>query len=555
MSILLNVLVVAIVLLIAYWWANQGAFSGFLHLLCVIAAATIAFAVWEPLSVWMLSLGGVRVYAWGLGLLVPFAVLLFVFRLASDKLVPDNLNFPTAVNYLLGGAFGAIAGVLSIGIVLLGGGMLQGESSLMGHVGWARSSQSQGRPAEMASLWLPAHQITANVFAGLSAGAMAPETGSASLRNRQPGLDRNAMSLLRDGAIDGKSAIAVPPSAVEMLGAAFSPAMALPAALGGSQPVYAVGLQFRQPSFDFGEQFRMSASQVRLIGDAPRGRTAPTAHPVAWTSSIAGGGRGFFAFDDISNYVTSPPGQQQVDAWLLFRGDDLDGAVPRFIQIKGLRLPIANLDQVDAGAMMAKVMGQGDLIPPEFDPSLRTVAGSDLAVDNTFGQLQLSTNELAGMRETDQYLTEGKGEFPAKAGRRVSKGLKVKGIFEPEGTRVVQLNISRGRSPVDIWDSAAREQAGADAGLFLVDAEGRSYAPIGYFWKRRNEGEVEIMIDPIKGVRSISNFPSQGAASVDELYAIFRVGERSTLKAIRLGEIQIANADLDVAAAAANSRR
>ena len=157
MSILLNVLVVAIVLLIAYWWANQGAFSGFLHLLCVIAAATIAFAVWEPLSVWMLSLGGVRVYAWGLGLLVPFAVLLFVFRLASDKLVPDNLNFPTAVNYLLGGAFGAIAGVLSIGIVLLGGGMLQGESSLMGHVGWARSSQSQGRPAEMASLWLPAH--------------------------------------------------------------------------------------------------------------------------------------------------------------------------------------------------------------------------------------------------------------------------------------------------------------------------------------------------------------------------------------------------------------
>jgi len=552
MSIVLNLLVIAIVLLIAYWWANQGAFSGFLHLLCVLAAATIAFAVWEPLSVWLLSLGGVRVYAWGLGLLLPFAVLLFVFRLASDKLVPDNLNFPTAVNYLVGGAFGAIAGIVSVGIVLLGGGLLQGEGSLMGHVGWARSTQSQGRPIGNAALWLPAHEITANVFATLSAGAMAPEAGSASLKNRQPHLDRMSMGLVRDGAIGGKSAIAIAPKDVELLGTAFSPAMTLPAALGGSQPVYAVGLQFRQPAFDFGEQFRMSASQVRLIADAARGRTAATAHPVGWTSAMAGGGRGFFAFDDTSNYVTSPPGQQQVDAWLLFRGNDLGGLAPRFVQVKGLRLPIASIEQLDAGAMMAKVMGQGDLTPPEFDSSLRTVGGSDLKVDNTFGQLQLSTNELPGMRETDQYLTEGKGEFPAKPGRRISKGLKVKGIFEPEGTRVVQLNISRGRSPVDVWDSKARQDAGADAGLFLVDAEGRSYAPIGYFWKRRNEGEVEIMLEPVKGLRSITGFPSQGAASVDELYAIFRVGDKATLKAIRLGDIQIANADLDVAAASAS---
>jgi len=555
MSIVFNLLIVAIVLLIAYWWANQGAFSGFLHLLCVLAAATIAFAVWEPLSVWLLSLGGIRVYAWGIGLLAPFAVLLFVLRLASDKLVPNNLNFPTAVNYLVGGAFGAISGIVSVGIVLIGGGLLQGEAELMGHAGWSRTSQSQGRPtAPVQELWLPAHALTAGVFANLSAGAMAPEVGSASLGTRQPHLDRVAMGLARDGAQGGKSAIAIAPDAVELLGTAFSPAMSLPATLGGSQPVYAVGLQFRQSSFDFGEQFRMSASQVRLIGDAARGRTAPVAHPVAWTSAVAGGGRGFFAFDDVSNYVTSPPGQQQVDAWLLFRGNDLDGAPPRFLQVKGLRLPLPSIEPLDAGAMLTKVMGGGDLRPPEFDSSLRTVSGSDLKVDNTFGQLQLSRNELAGMRETDQYLTEGKADFPSRSARRVSQGLKIKGIFEPEGTRVVQLNISRGRSPIDIWDSETRQAAGADAGLFLVDAEGRSYAPIGYFWKRRNEGEVEIMLDPIKGVRSIAGFPALGAASVDELHAIYRVGEQATLKAIRLGEIQIANTDLDVAAAGGTRR-
>jgi hypothetical protein len=554
MSIALNLLVIALVLLIAYWWANQGAFGGFLHLLCVLAAATIAFAVWEPLSLWLLSLGGLRVYAWGIGLLFPFAVMLFVFRLASDRIVPDNLNFPASLNYVLGGAFGAASGIVSMGIVLLGGGLLQSQSELLGHAGWSRSSQSQGRPAAPSQgLWLPAHTITADIFANLSAGAMSPESGSASLKNRQPDFDRVSMGLARDGAYDGKSAIAIAPSAVELLGAAFSPAMTLPAALGGSQPIYAVGLQFSQPSFDFGEQFRMSASQVRLIGDSTRGRTAPTAHPVGWTSALAGGGRGFFGFDDISNYLTSPPGQQQVDAWLLFKGNELEGAAPRFVQVKGLRIPITSIEQLDPGAMMAKVMGQGEVQPPEFDPSLRTVAGNDLKVDNTLGQLQLSRNDIPGMRETDQYLTEGKGEFPSKSPRRVNKSLKIKGIFEPEGTRVVQLNITRGRSPIDIWDSPAREQAGADAGLFLVDAEGRSYAPIGYFWKRRNEAEVEIMLDPVRGVRSIDGFPSQGAATADELFAIYRVGAQSKLKAVRLGDIQIANADTDVAAQ--NGRR
>lgn len=553
--IVLNLLVIALVLLIAYWWASQGALGGFLHMLCVLAAATIAFAVWEPLSVWLLSMGGLRLYAWGLGLLLPFAVLLFVFRVASDKLVPDNLNFPAVVNYVFGGVFGAVAGIVSVGIVLIGGGLLQGEGSLMGYVGWGRSTQSQGRPAAVSQLWLPAHTITSKVFANLSAGAMAPETGSSSLKNVQPDIDRMSLGLLRDGAMDGKSAIAIAPDAIELLGAAFSPTMNLPAALGGTQPIYVVGLQLKQSAFDLGEQFRMSASQARLVGDTTRGRTAPTAFPIGWTASVAGGGRGFFAFDEISNYVTSPAGQQELDAWLIFRGNDLEGTNPGFIQVKGLRIPITSIEQLDPSALMAKVMGQGTLVPPEFDPALKTVSGSDIAVDNTFGTLSLSKNDLRGMRETDGFLTEGRAQFPSKAPRRISKGLKIKGVFEPEGTQVVQLNISRGRSPVDIWDSEARETAGADAGLFLVDAQGQSYAPVGYFWRRRNEAEVEIVIEPITGVSSISQFPSQGAATNDELYAIFRVGTESTIKAVRLGEIQIANADLDVAAAAARKRR
>ena len=37
MTIIFNLLIIGLVLLIAYWWANEGLFSSILHLVCVIA--------------------------------------------------------------------------------------------------------------------------------------------------------------------------------------------------------------------------------------------------------------------------------------------------------------------------------------------------------------------------------------------------------------------------------------------------------------------------------------------------------------------------------------
>ncbi len=548
MIIVLNLLVLGLAALIAYWWASQGAFSALLHLLCVIAAGVLAFALWEPVAVKVLGMGALSNFAWGVGLLAPFALFLFVFRLATDRLVPANLNFPPTINYLVGGGLGAAAGVLTMGIVLIGAGLLQSERAFMGYSGWIRSSNSQGRPSDTGGgMWVPVHTLVADFFGTLSAGSFAPETGSASLRNRQPNLDRVAMSLARDGAHAGRSRVALPPDSIDLAGVVFSPAAALPAAIGGTQPVYAVGLTVRQPAYDQGVQFRMSSSQVRLIGDSTPGQTAPTAHPIAWTADLPGGGRGLFPFDDTSHYVTSVPGQQQVTAWLLFPGKDLAGTTPRFIQVKGVRVALPQLEQVDATGMIAKVMGQGGAgAAPTFDPSLRTIGGNDIRATNKIDPLQLSTNDLPGMRESDGYLTEGRGTFPRSAGVRVNRSLQVKGILEPEGTRVLRLNISRGKSPVNIWDSKAREEAGDSAGLLLVDEQGRTFAPIGFFWERRNDSEVDIVIDPVKGIPTVGDFPSLSSSGVDDLYALYRVSVGSKIKAIRLGELQIANVDLEV---------
>ena len=49
MEAVYNLLIVALIALIAYWWSSQGFVSGFLHLVCVICAGAFALALWEPL--------------------------------------------------------------------------------------------------------------------------------------------------------------------------------------------------------------------------------------------------------------------------------------------------------------------------------------------------------------------------------------------------------------------------------------------------------------------------------------------------------------------------
>ena len=88
-----NILVVLLVLLIAYWWGNQGFFSAIIHLVCVIVAGALALAFWEPLTLGLLLRGGFfDSYAWGFGLLGLFVVSLFILRLATNKLVPGNVD-------------------------------------------------------------------------------------------------------------------------------------------------------------------------------------------------------------------------------------------------------------------------------------------------------------------------------------------------------------------------------------------------------------------------------------------------------------------------------
>ena len=141
--IIFNVLCILIVLVIAYWWANQGLFSAIIHLLCVITAGALALAFWERLTVGLLLRGSwFDAYAWGIALVGVFVLALFVLRLATNKLVPSNVDLPQWANLGFGLPVGAVSGVLTIGILLLGLGFVHSQRTILGFVGDARDSSS-----------------------------------------------------------------------------------------------------------------------------------------------------------------------------------------------------------------------------------------------------------------------------------------------------------------------------------------------------------------------------------------------------------------------------
>ena len=85
MTYIFNLGVIGFVLLIAYWWVNQGAFSAFLHLLAVIGAGIIALGLWEPVAFLMLRGNTFDYFAWGVSLIGLFSISLFLLRFLLSR--------------------------------------------------------------------------------------------------------------------------------------------------------------------------------------------------------------------------------------------------------------------------------------------------------------------------------------------------------------------------------------------------------------------------------------------------------------------------------------
>jgi uncharacterized membrane protein required for colicin V production len=228
----MNGVVILILILSGYLWLTRGFFSALVHMLCVIVAGALAFAFWEPLAYWMLgsvkassSLQGV---AWGVALVIPFALALSVLRLGIDKLLPSNVQLDTVTNYVGGGVCGLISGVITAGVVVLGVGLLRLPSDHWDYkpVDYTPSALGRGGLQRSGRLLVPVDRITSGLYARLSTNAFRtgeplakwyPDldlVGPSMRINHGEGKARNTMgpkdfSVIGHYVVSGSSALAV----------------------------------------------------------------------------------------------------------------------------------------------------------------------------------------------------------------------------------------------------------------------------------------------------------------------------------------------------------
>jgi len=515
MLVVFNIIVLLAVLLIAYWWSNQGFFSGLLHLLAVIIAGAVAFAAWEPLTVGLLLRGGqFDNYAWGISLLVVFTLTLFLTRLALDRIAPANIDLPHAANIIGGGLCGAGAGILTVGIVLVGFGHIQSNRSIAGWVGYARSERD-GQVTQVNALWLPVHELSTSFFGYLSVTSMwSPEA----LWHVQPRLDRQA-TLLRDSYGEGSGQLSLAPDAASVDQFVMpTPGQAL------------VVMSFTSKAIDFSDQLALAQSQVRLISDASGLEQARVVHPVGFIQDD-----GFWKYDSYGYYASSIAGQESVTLGFEFvvPGD----FTPKYIQVRGTRFrlpaPISAesaMQQALAGAM-STAGGGGDAT---LDPGAGGPIDDAIKVDEETRLFNISINSMpTGLSHEEGYLTGGEGTIQGRS--RTSLRLRVRGFYAPEGTRIVQVRVDP-RSSANIFRQSLRDSVSDSEQLRLVDAQGGTYRPWGFMKKEGATGKVTIKLDPRNYVATYPDLPFIPDSGEDELYLLFRVTIDRTITGMKFGD-------------------
>jgi hypothetical protein len=523
--VIFNILCILLVLVVAYWWANQGLFSAFIHLLCVITAGALAFAFWEPLTVGLLMRGGwFDRFAWGVSLAGVFAVALFVLRLATNRLVPANVDLPHWANLVLGFPVGAASGALTIGILLLAMGFVQSQRTIMGFVGAARASS--GSVVRVNSLWIPFHEIAGEFYGMMSVGSL---RSGQPLRQYYPNLSQVAWSLGRDGFRGGRGQISLRPSQAQVMEAWVCPNRCI------------VKVRFGRGARDYGEQLTVSAAQCRLVAVAGGGGRPLVEFPQRWRQETKDEGSQTFAFDDISHYITTVPGRESADVLIEFPWRE--GVTPRFIQIKGTRFDLPALQALDEAGCDGVLRGAS-----ESASAAPQVAGAgrlradDIRVANDIRPVTTSTNMLPGsIKHSERYLTEGKALFKAGGQMHIARNLRILGIHEPPGTRVIQLEIDR-TSSANIY-GPVRDQASGSELPVLVDSRGNTYTAVGYVHEKPDG--VEIRLDPANGI-SVGDLPHVPTAGRQRMRLVFQVTEGVTLAGFRVGDVPVVSFSLPV---------
>ena len=575
----MNLLVIVFVLGIAYTWSVRGVFNSMIHAMCVFFAGAIAFAVWEPLALIILGANGsplVEGMAWGVSLIVPFLVMLLVFRIATDKILKANIKSNKALDYGGAAVFGLVSSVLTAGVMIIGIGYMRLPSTFLGYqpVWYAEDRSGAGSLVENDKLWIPVDSITAMVYKNLSAGSMSsgeplkkwyPDltlTGFSARINPGDGSARNAIN---SDAFSVHSSYLVGNtngSTEKDLTIGDQGYLTIKGKNANSLAGYLAGyvVEFGPKAKEKGEkggQVVVSNGQIRLLTEHEDGSTH-TIFPIATISESSTQGKyGRWAFDGKEVFITSTGGKSRVLMGFEFfvPADE----TPLALYVKNIRVPVGSISEpqefksasdrdklVLSGALLKgeRVGRSFDLsnavvIDPENSSSDRQAVFSDSI--GTVMSIQLAKPRGLGVN-ADNLVTSGKAKFDLReeVGRKNSpsgKKLRVDKFWYGQGLAMVQVKIGS-KAAGGMLSEAAKVAPGEDP-FILVDTKGNEYEAVGYVFEDNSSNILEIRYTPgstLNGMNE-SGFPQISRSKEGQnLSLIFLISSRVEIQYFTIGD-------------------
>jgi hypothetical protein len=549
-----NLLIIAFLIAMAYWWGLQGLFSAFLHLLLVIVAMSIAAALWEPLVLNFL-IHRMPAYAWSLGLIGPFVLALIAMRSIMDFVVKANMHFPPMINMIGGGFLGFIAAMFIAGFTVIGLGFLPVGIDLAGYQPLAIEGNGTISQNGKRNLWIPVDRQAAALLRMLSGGSF---TAGHPMREYKPDLAMQA-ALYRMRYDANASLVATPPSvSLDKVVVAPTPVKELTAGVAQAlQPLGVARPGQRLVVIDTvwtatagvydSATLYLPPTQIRLMTSVtgPTGVAQFDLHAPVGFATLINPQTGTRHFQAVADGTTSAYGQTQKDnlAWAFLIDADQE---PHTLFVRQLRLPMPDAI-LRSGEQVAAILG----VTPQAQADPTAVAANPNP--DTTGQIGPREGPLTNVQpvqaavakdipgilsknQANSLKCEGNGIVSGTAESQIYVGslagnLRIDSIWCPSHQRILRVQLDRDQAQSLL--GATRALAASIGGPQVVDSRGQTWLPIGFLWNRN--GTLNIRIDRDNPIRSARDLPTADMAPGNTLFLYFVLSPGVTVTEFNIG--------------------
>ncbi|HED54336.1 MAG TPA: CvpA family protein [Phycisphaerales bacterium] len=573
---------IAIVLGLAYLWSTRGFFSSLIHMACVVAAGAIAFGVWEPLSMLILTkapssgfLSFISDGAWGLGLALPFVISLVILRVITDKLVKGNVAIDDTYNFIGAGLCGVVTGVITSGMFVLSTGFLRVPANFMGYQ--PVQMVNQGNLEIQQKLWLPVDRLTASFYNALSTRTLStdtplvkyyPDLASAAGTQRMSEGNGNNKNVIKPDAFTIGTHFTVGKDknlpADQIFTDFLNPGVQDITLLDGS-PIgpgaYIDGylIKFNSGAKEKFGQIVFGKGQIRLVVQNAQG-DRKTLFPIAVTSQAKSGDDRFgrFRFDG-EFYVASVGGASE--APMAFEFAVPAGYTPQSLYVRNLRIDVEGKEPdrefPDAAARDAAIQ-TGALLAGNRTENLNLSHAQTVPVSGGRGpgvslQTRLENRIVLQKGQTHSleidehnFILNGEQAFAPNefAARGLDRALRVDQFFVTPDTNIIQIKVTGdpAQVPTSYFSTSAAPDLRTDVPPMLIDTKGQSYEAIGFIYSDNNISKIRYT--PGRPMRGLNEADSLVRSRDDqEMYLIFRPSVGVDIKYFAIGDVVLATFD------------